>query len=72
MEEAEKVQAKIYLGTTKEENLHLAERLELSDEATQNFRYAFLEVECDIEVNKETGIAKLLKVDGKRLIDDTD
>lgn len=66
-EEVETVQAKMYLYSTKEANSHLGERLGLEEEALENFKYALYEVECDIKVNKETGEAELLKVNGKAL-----
>lgn len=59
------VKKKYYLHGDKESNGDMADELGLSEEAAAEFKYAFYEVEFDIEVNKKTGEYHVLKMDGK-------
>lgn len=52
---------KMYLHSDKESNWSLGEEIGLSEEAIINhFKYALYEVECEVEVDMETGESKLL------------
>lgn len=52
---------KIYLHSSKDSNYDTAEDLGLSEDAQKTFAYALYEVECEVEVDMETGETKLLK-----------
>lgn len=58
---------KMYLHSTEEANLELAEELKLNELATQAFKYALYEVEFDVDVDPTTGEVEILKVNNKVL-----
>ena len=52
---------KMYLHSDKEDNWDLAQELGISEEAyREHFKYTLYEVECEVEVDTETGESKLL------------
>ena len=51
---------KMYLYSSEDSNFEQADELGLSEEATQQFKLALYEVECEVEVDMETGETKLL------------
>ena len=50
----------MYLYSSEDSNFEQADELGLSEEATQQFKLALYEVECEVEVDMETGETKLL------------
>jgi hypothetical protein len=56
---------KTYLNSSKEDMYSKGVEHGLEDKALDKFMYALYEVEFDLEVNEETGEAKIIKVDGK-------
>lgn len=58
------IRIKMYLHSNKESNWDKAEKLGFSEKATSNFRYALSEVVLDVDVDTETGLATIAKVDG--------
>lgn len=62
------MQTKVYLHSSKETMGDKADELGLTGEAASQFRYALSEVEFDIEVNPETGMTKIIAVDGRKLM----
>lgn len=55
----------IYLHSSKESNESKGRDLGLKGEALDMFLYAGYEVALELEVNKETGAAEIMKVDGR-------
>jgi hypothetical protein len=55
----------------KAEDLQEEYKFEISDEAMDTFKYALYEVELEMELDTETGVTNILKVDGRELIDKT-
>lgn len=64
-----KIETVMYLHSNKESNWEKADELGLGEEAARYFRYALCEVKFGVEVDTETGEAKILTVDGLRLED---
>lgn len=58
---------KYYLHSDKESNYQYAEELGLDEEASDNFKYFAYEVELEVEVDRETGDAVVLTLDGRKL-----
>lgn len=54
----------IYLHSNKEAMYNIAQELGLSEEASKNFKYACYEVAIELEVNRQTGEAKIVAVNG--------
>lgn len=61
--------ATIYLHSDKDSNADLAIKLGLNDEAARMFIYACHEVKVDLDVNPETGEAKIVRVDDREVAD---
>lgn len=55
---------KIYLHSDKDTMWDKAKELGLSEDATRMFRYACCEVEVELEVDRKTGEAEIIGVDG--------
>lgn len=51
---------KMFVHRNKDDNYDMGEYLALSEKAMGEFKYALLEVECDVELDTETGKTKLL------------
>jgi len=54
----------MYIHGSREDCAQKAEEIGLEGEAAKRFWYALEEFEAELEVNMETGRAKLLKIDG--------
>ena len=61
------MRVKKYLHSSKENNLDLAKKIGLDDEAAENFMYALYEVEFELEVDMETGDYEIVSVDGVKM-----
>lgn len=59
------LKTKMFLHSDKDTNRDMGEKLGLSDEALGRFIYACYEVEVDLEVNEQTGEARIVAVDGR-------
>ena len=57
----------VYLHGSKDTMWELGEKLGLSEEAVQKFKWACCEVKIELEVNPETGDAEIVAVDGREL-----
>lgn len=62
-----KTEITLYLHSSKETNWNAAEDAGLSEEGICYFKYALLEVEFKLEVDKQTGEYQILTVDGRKL-----
>lgn len=50
----------MYLNANKEDNYDIGSEIGLSGESLDKFKYALYEVECEVEVDMESGDTKLL------------
>lgn len=62
------IKAKAYLHSSKEQMYDLGVKIGLKGKALDYFRCALYEVKFELEVNEETGEAKIIKVDGVGLL----
>jgi len=58
---------KAYLHSSKESMLEIGDEIGLTGKALVKFRYALYEVEFELEVNTETGLAEIISVNGHKL-----
>lgn len=65
---ARKIRTDIFVHTSKESNFELGERLGLTGEALQNFKYACYEVKLSVDVDMETGDVEIVEVDDEALL----
>jgi len=61
---------KMYLHGDQESNYTQGEEIGLKGEELKMFSYALYEVAFDVEVDMATGEVKILKVDGKRVVEE--
>lgn len=64
---ARKIRTDIFVHTSKESNFELGERLGLTGEALENFKYACYEVKLSVLVDMETGDTEIVAVDDEAL-----
>lgn len=62
------MKTKLYLHSNKDSNYEKGEELGLTGEALKQFAYALSEVEFEVGIDPETGVATILSVDGKALV----
>lgn len=61
------IKTKFYSHTAKDSNFETAERLGLSDEAIDNFKYAGYEIVFEVEIDEKTGDCWATSINGRAL-----
>lgn len=61
------MKTRMYVHTNKDTNYWQAEKLGLSEKATDNFKYACLEVELGVDINEENGEVTIIECNGVAL-----
>ena len=60
----------VYLHGNDERMWNTGEQLGLTGEALGMFSHACDELELELEVDTSTGLAKVIKIDGRRVVDE--